>query len=423
MPNPFPKFLPALPSLGALVLLGCFGSDVGDSPFTIHKGEVFERLQLEIEPDGTVLILAQAAMYMAHNDPQTDWDRRIQVQNYHSSIYRRTTGGWNATSFKNIQERPHAFPALLPAPDGIFQAFIWDGGQIKRMAHSDGSWNRIPGTEWPAWIEEGGTFGSQNWTRHPRIAVAGQNLLLTLHEHWDKGRWVSEGAGRKVHLDTGWFSSTAFHTAPRYRALLGTCANAYIDEKMGFTTDPCYNIWREGDIRADRILLGSVKGAMDGFFSPYRGGTAIFIPTQAGTFIFSLDGDGKVTGSDTVPTPKDEFILGPMIASDSAGCIHGLNYQPGTAAAWVTYIHWNSCDEKALDTLAVPNPEPGRQYHGAAVKLRLAPDGTPTAALIVQEVTPFPLDVVSSVPPSFLFLAELRGGKWILERVAERVSR
>lgn len=431
MPKSLPTLRLAPACLGALVLIGCFGSEPDDSPYTLPRGESVESIQLEIEPDGTRLIMSQVGMYMAHNDPDPadPWSYQVYAHNFRSILHRRSTGGWSATAFKNLQPNASAFPTLIPDKDGRFQAFISDGGEIKRYAFGNGGWNRGAGTEWPRWIEHWGGFGAgQNWKRHPRIAVAGENLLLTVHDEWDGGIkfWVMEGKERRVELgDSGSLDPLAFHVGSGFRSL---AARAYVQQignaREGYKSvvELQYHRWKEGDGRSEKVVLDTLESLGDSFFAPYQGGTALFAAGLDLLRIYSLDDSGRVDGRDTVHLPVDTATYNPIIAPDPDGCLHGLAWIPDTGKTSVRYAHWNSCAPGEKDTLSVPKPNPARFYLGNHANLRIAPDGTPVAAVLLREadLTDPSHQSQSWSDPTYLYLAEFRAGAWHLEKVDER---
>lgn len=415
--------------LGSLLLVGCFGSEPDDSPYTLPRGEFFHSIQLEIEPDGTPLILSQVGMLMAHNDPDPEipHDFQVSAQNFRSIIHRRSTGGWSATAFKNLQEYPNAFPTLIPDAEGGFQAFLSDGGEIKRYVFGNGGWNRAPGTEWPMYIDYWGRQSSgTNWNRHPRIAVAGADLLLTLHTDWGNGSfWVMEGKNRRVELtDSSNLDPLAFHVGDGFRSLAAighVRQSGNSRDGFTYTSEIQYYRWAAGATKAERQSLGGLESMSEAFFSRYRGGTALFVPNRTTVAIYPLDDSGRLTGRESVPLPEAVQSYFPIFAADTAGCLHGLNALPNIGEGSLRYLHLNSCGE-AADTLSLPKPDAGKSYTSGQINLRMAPDGTPVAALLVRQMQPFDSTSIFQnwSDPTFLYLAEFRAGGWIVEKVDER---
>lgn len=424
MPKSFPRMLRHLCLPFALSLAGCFGAEPDDSPYTVPRGEAFESLQLELDQDGTPIILAQAGMYMAHKDPAPDnpEENRVWAHNFRSILLRRSEGSWSATNFKNLQPGTGSFPTLIPGPEGRFHAFLSDGEDIKRYVFGNGGWNRVPGTEGLNQIERWGSFGSGNWNRYPRLAVAGADLLLTVHYDWEGYNWVMEGAHRRVELyDSGSLNPLAFHTGPGYRTLAAIGYN--FASRMGANSTSKVHLyrWAEGMNRAERQILDDLELGEEAFFARHQGRTALFVRSREKFLTFSLDDSGRVAGRDTLPLPEFALNQYSMIAADSAGCLHGLSYQPGNAGAFVRFAYWNGCVPDAVDTLRVPKPDSTRLYWSGNVNLRIGPDGNPVAALIVREnPPPSDLGVQNRVPPTWLYFAEYRGGSWHLEKVDDR---
>lgn len=410
----------------AFALVGCFGSEPDDSPYTLPRGEAFHSLQLEIEPDGTPLIIAQVAMQMAHNDPDSSLpeENRVAIQNYRSILLRRSTGVWSATAFKNIQPYPSDFPSLIPDSEGRFQAFLTDGGEIKRYAFGNGKWNRVPGTQGLQEIGQGGfSFGKMNWNRHPSIAVAGTNLLLTLHNDWNRNHWVMEGNDRRVMVDSSDLYPVAFHSGKGYRSLAAMGYISYIgpNNEIHSTSQLHYYRWAEGANRAEKQVLGGVQ-SQEAYFARYRGRTALFASTREAVLIYSLDDSGRVAGRDSLPLPDLTKMFYPVVAVDTAGCLHGLSAPSDSGDGAIRYLHWNGCGPGSVDTLSVPKPNPAKSYWGYQANLRVAPDGTPVVALVMREIrdTGSSFIIESWSDPTFLYLAELREGGWRLEKVDER---
>ncbi len=405
-------------------LQACFNSGETESPYTVPAGESLQNIQLETEADGTILVLAQASMYFSHEDPQDDFDRIPRSRNLQTYAYRRSKGVWTATPFKNLQRNPNAFPVLIPEPSGRFQALIWDYTGINRFVFREGGWTGRKPMSPPAGVEQNGGFGIRNWTRHPNIGAENDSSLLFIHSEFWEGTSVTETLnGRRTFLDTLLFFPTAYHVG---RTFQGTVGHEYSADGRDVEARFVYYYWKSGDATARKTLLGD-RMFNEGFFSPFEGNPALYITAEAGIRIMPLGVDGK-PGTDFVlrslPARKDidsVWIMEPLFAPDSAGCIHVLDYFAAKSLLPAGFVHRNTCREGSMDTLPVPQPVSGRNYNIHSTKMRVGPSGSPLAAFILQEVDTGRLNVYANdYGRTWLYLAELRDGKWVLEVVTER---
>lgn len=432
-------FRPVLPGLLRFQLLlaaaglpGCFGGGEDADPYTLPKGEILANPSLEVEPDGSVLLLAQSRMLYAHNNPVEEWDRGIRSRNRHSILYRRSNGSWNATPFKNLQREDNSFPALLPVPGAGYQALVWDAQVLKRYAFKDGAWSRRQTLTLPYETQHPGMMASGNWRRHPSLAWTSDTTWLQAdyiyrpNEGSYETRLLEMPSGRAVRVDTGSLSLLSLHGDGALRSVFGYVTrmlrNKSHPDSVEYRTMWSYWRWRAGDTAATRHVLDldMATGYFQSFFSTFRGRTALFLANQTEFRIYPLDASGAPGEPEIIDIPNDGRVLLSLFAPDTAGCIHGLDYVDNMSKRRPTFIHWNTC-RPGLDTLGLDGLAPSKALSVDA-RLRVDFSGNPIVALAVQETLDQPDRTIygESYLPSWLLFARLEQGAWTTEIVDSR---
>ena len=432
MPNfnsSFRKFRRGLALAAAMAALaglqGCFETADEDSPYSIPKGQSIDGAQLEIEPDGTVLLLAKVAMYYAHANPLNEWEREPQMRNIESVMYRRTEGGWSATSFKNLQNQANALPIMIPDAQGRMHALVWNSTSIRRYRFIDGTWSPRRATAYPQYFQQMYQYSYRNWGRHPMVGIEDDTLVMTLEfdPNTYQGIMVRDGAAPKaIQFDTGSaYSSVAMHVGKDYRAVVVE------QSAFNFGPDPTNAPpklvlfhWLRGESEAEKVILSEGR-VRECFFSPYRGGTGLFVLQDTAFQVFRLDETGKPEFGVRTGVPGPALKGMPMVAADTAGCYQGLSETTDIERRVPSFTSWNSC--QPADTLALNLPlvaGPAEYYRTTSIGFRIGPTG-PVAALVITKGENDPNKSFSrGRQPSWLYFAELRNGQWVVETVANK---
>lgn len=422
----FPRPRPVLALAGAMAaslgLQGCFESAEVDSPYSVPAGKSIETARLEIEPDGTVLILAQAGMFYSHKQPLTEEEKIPQLRNLESIVYRRTAGGWSATSFKNLQSNSNSLPILIPDAQGRINALVWNSTYIRRYRYMNGAWNLRPKADYPEFFNYMTVFSDRNWGRNPYLGIESDSALLTvenIYEGVGYGLLVRDGAvGKPFKLGTaGGAMPMTLHVGADYRTLV-TVSSQYMEMKDNSPPQLHLFRWRRGDTVPDKYLLAE-GNVLDCFISPYRGGTGLFALQDSVFHAFRLDAEGRPDSGTRTDAPMAAQRGAPMFAADPAGCYKGLEEVTDPERRVPAFIPWNTCREADTASLVLPLvADPKGYYRTTSMKVRLDASGRILAALVMTRgETDMDRGYSKPFQPSFLFFAELRDGKWTVETV------
>lgn len=406
----------------SLGLQGCFESAEVDSPYSVPAGKTIESARLEIEPDGTVLILAQAGMFYSHKQPLTEEEKIPQLRNLESIVYRRTAGGWSATSFKNLQSNSNSLPILIPDAQGRINALVWNSAYIRRYRFMDGAWNLRPKADYPEFFNHMTVFSDRNWGRNPYLGIESDSAFVMVDHFYESGSTGlvirDRTAGKSFRIGSQWgHMPMTLHVGADYRALV-TMKNQY--REMNDSSLPQLTLyrWRRGDTVPDKYLLaeGNVR---DCFISPYRGGTGFFALQDSIFHAFRLDAEGRPDSGTRTDAPLSAQRGMPMFAADPAGCYKGLEEVTDPERRVPVFIPWNTCREADTASLVLPLvADPKGYYRTTSMKVRLDASGRILAALVMTRgETDMDRGYYKPFQPSFLFFAELRDGKWTVETV------
>lgn len=418
-----PVLVAAAALLACALLQGCFSSEGVDSPYTIPAGEEFETLEMEVEPDGTVLLVVRVAMYYGHNDSTQADFTSPQMRNKHTIVYRRSAGVWSATPFKNLQMQVIAFPAFVPAADGRFHLFVWDGGTVFPYYFRDGRWYHRQALEDPRRFDLSHSMGGRNWQRHPWIAIPDDSTLLFVRYTEEYHSRIESSPARKaVKLSSQFIGPEAFHVAPGFQAVAGRepSERGLPDRGESLT----YFHWRPGEDSATKAQFRFLETIREVFFSPYRDGTGLFVAIDGFVYIIPLAPDGSPGLMTSHALPESLEAVGNLFAADAGGCIHGIRSVGAKSPSGATlpprkFLHWNTCLAPE-DTLDIGEPPAGKSHYVYPMRFRMGPAGRPMAALVLHENPGAgPVKPGYSINPSQLIFAEWNGD-WTLQVVDSR---
>lgn len=424
--------------LATLPIQGCF-SAADDREFTVKKGEMISALDLEVAPDGSLLLLAQIGMYYAREgEPE-----KYQRSNLHTVLYRRTSGAWSATPFKNLQTSENFFPSFLRDRDGAFRILVWDAGLAKAYGLQGDRWLPHATVRRPRSFGGNLWIADKNWNRNPQYGYKDDTTLYQVYWEDDGTAKLREGRSRQDEHTLGFgYTPLAFHSGTGYFALVGMDRDTAAGE---WASRPSYRYWQKDmkemetatldglDFR-DTTLVGRGPGYRDQgmawpsetFFAPYRNGTGLYYCLDTRCGILALDSSGAPASLEPPKTPPGRMTveLGSKLAPDTGGCIHGLEhyverdtngfvqpYEPPSKAGIV--MVWDGC-RGVKDTVSLWESPDGTPFLLLSRRFRLLPDGSPVLAALVQENPPY---TARSRPESplartWILFAEKRQGVW-----------
>lgn len=409
----------------ATLVTACFYGGGEDNPYTVPAGEKIESVQLEIEPDGTPILLARVAMAYRHQKPVYEWDTVPQTRNLQSIAFRRMTGGWSATSFKNLQENTSSLPFLLRVPGRGYQALVDDRQGIRRYAWQDGAWLRKPLDLSPPSYRFQSEFGYGNFRSLSSLAMADDSTEVSISQnyHYDELQIeVLETRRPKIRLPSR-IRVQVLHAEPGFRAFFGYEQLNEVDSRgytMSSQSRPVYLHWSPGDTAVQRVNLDTSDGLSQARFGDYQGKTALYVTRRSGLRILSLGGTGKPESEVTIRFVEDGF---PSqfhdIVIDSTDCIHGLETESDSAFAIRRFLYHNDCSPDPADTLALPAASSGGFLSAFSTQLRVTAGGKAMAAFILREGVQG-RNGSYTLFRSGLYFAEKRNGRWVVELVQER---
>lgn len=416
-----PAFPASLAISAACLLQACFVGGAYDSPYTVPAGESFDALHLEVEEDGTVLLLAQTAMYFGHEDPQTFWDSVPQRRNYQTILLRRSEGVWSEKPFKNLQRDLSSFPALSPDPAGRFHALVWDYKSAVRYVFRDGKWEPGKALGLPPYFGSYSYDPWRNWSRHPHIALENDSTAHFITTVYGIASEAStHPGGGRTFLDTSYFLPAAFHVEPAFRAAFGSEQPFYREGRTPeFSHRIVYYFWPAGADTAGKRILHEQQTPGEGVFVRNRDHTTLYYSTFQGIEEIRLDPRGAPAAARVHPRPDTSRQGISLFAADSLGCIHRFGYDPSADMTVSRMVHRNDCSG-ITDTLPIPPAPAGRAHMVHSSKFRIQPSGSPMAAFLVREMSDRSRNFGERYQPTWIYLAEWKGGKWVLELVTRK---
>lgn len=439
----------AVPLLACLALQGCF-SPVEEPEYNVKKGEMISGFDMEVEPDGSILLLAQIGMYYSREGAPSDYE----LSNLHTVLFRRAKGAWSATPFKNLQSEQDFFPSFILDRDGGYRVLVLDVGRAKSYGLQGNRWTpqatlrrarSFAGNSWRS---------DRNWNRSLQIGYKDDTTLYQVFWEDDGTAKLRESRGlQEVHTLGFGFVPLAFHAGNGYSALIGMERTT---SDSGTVSHLALQLWREDPKNMSYFLLDGLISPYDTldlprngfdnrnewliwpsevFFAPYRNGTGLYYCREVDCRILSLDSSGLPAGIDVPDADPKSLKVDPSskIAPDTDGCLHGVEQfferdskdaiipQGGNVRAAGSVVVWDACRRKK-DTVAIWESPTGKNFSLVSRRFRILPDGSPVIAALVQEEELFPSQTRAEAPlgRTWLILAERKQGVWSTEVVYSR---
>lgn len=441
-----PSPLVALVTLFALLapLLASCTSDEG-TEYDIPAGEQVQDLRLEIDADGTPVLLAEVNMFYATNAVLQPWESRYMLANTQSVAYSGTAGGWKRHPFRNLQRYWETRSMLVRNPKEEVQALIADGKTMSMFTRGGGVWNRKAGFRIPATYEYGDkNFLSGGYAILVDADGASQSIADNYKTH---SMEVRRSDGTSFALDTIFdFALLSLVSRSGFDMALGirreyqrppfdtTTPNPGETGESGLFSyawnqgahDPKPRKRKISDRQFSRVFFAKVEGEERMY--------ALAIPDTLAEF--SMQGEELAYLRD-LDLPIDRDIMskeetrpdglipyGSELFVDPAGCIHYRAILPSTSGQSVgpsgqtIYLHGSTC-RAGVDTLRIPLPDSTHFYVSNLTPFRFFPDGGIAAGLTLIRTNKDPNSFDPRPKPSWIHLARLKGRTWEWEKIAE----
>ncbi len=418
--------------IAALILLACSTEDGPE--YDVFAGLIVTSAQLEINGDGTPLIMAQVAMFYGTRSKLRQYDPKYQLRNMETRIYTLKNGVWNSFGFRNLQVWDASF--LAANQKGDFQPMVWDQNRFFLYAPSGDGWRRVgqslAGNDN---LQGQATYSPEQGIRLPFLIYGDTVWQPAVQEFPSTKAKVVSNFGETITLDTNvYFTPRAFLNGTDANLVVGRVTPIIDGHSTYYRNNQlvCYR-WNKSlgkGATSKTILLDSTVGYS---LSVNRvlGETRLYVPLNNAdsAAVFALRGnaltrleDVSYRNSDST-LPDSRWGFSNSIAGPD-GCFHGLNRVVDTSTPAnadiprILYVHTSSC-RVGGDTLKLPldsASKSGIEFHPM---LRFSQDGNPMVLYLTDQNAGgyFLSDAV--IGPSRIFLARLTSErKWTWDTVA-----
>jgi hypothetical protein len=391
-------------------------------------------LTLDIDNDGTPLILAQINMYYATTAKLGEWDPLYNSINSQTVLFAKTAGGWKSHGFRNLGEQWSNTPLLIRNEKGSLQPMVWDRNRINLYTGSGNDW----------------TLKTRRPVRDP-YAYWGFSNVLTIRLVGDSG-WQSitrasefltevvDQNGISARLDSARavFMPMGFLHGADWAGVVGREDDFSI---QGGISKLVWYRWNS-DLKHPSVaktVLDSLSSPASLALAQVKGEwrmNAILNAESLATWVLKgnlferLPDQPFPWGEEDTASGMNSSLSMGALHLDAQGCLHKMLPilpsrdsvpEPGKYAM-PKYVHLNSCGSDP-DTLNTGRFATGKDERVVSESIRVGPEGTVAYAVTVQEIKE---NFIGSdwqtrpVLPSRIELAFKRpGGKWVYETVAK----
>lgn len=446
-PNTPPRFRKAPFSvvLLSLLLASCTSEDGHE--YDVPAGEQVQKLKLEVDADGTPVLVAEVAMFYTTKARLQTWEPKYIQANTQSIAYTGTAGGWKKHPFRNIGWS--GLSQLVRNAKGELRTIIADRRTFSLYGRNAGDWIRKSAYKVP----DG--FGYQTMTLsdgRSAVIMEGDSEWQSLIWNYETQRMeVRRNDGAAFPLDSG-FNIRLLNTVsrPDFNMVLGV-KQSVIDTAPQNGPPPLVSelvsyAWSPGgqDPKPRKRMIAP-RNFASLFFAKVEGEERMygFVPPDT-LAEFSMRGeeldflrdidlpDLRVTGTILDPnlypinrTARDSGISSISdLLVDAAGCIHYIHRHfdswgdPNFQGVQPVYSHSSTC-RTGVDTLLLPLPDTVYSYQPTLTGFRFSPQGEMMVGLFQQRVPKGPYEYDTGVAPSWIYLARLKGRTWEWEKIAE----
>lgn len=421
----------ALACLAALALASCTTED--GPVYDVPAREQVSWLGLEIDADGSPVILAQINMFYTTADQRGEYDPRYNPINSQTVLYSKSSGSWKNRPFRNLTAPYNNSPLLVRNERGAVQPMVWDRDRLDLYAGSGTDWRlrtrRVVKNAFPYW-----ETGSQ-----PNLRIIGDSgwHMVTRNEILEPV--VIDENGATIRLDTskGGFYPVEFLHGPDW---IGAIGRSDVGSDTSYMSILAFYRWNRDLARpaVRKEILDSLAYPLSIAFARVRDEWRLAViqdEENLGNWVFKgerferlpdsplpwtiVGGDGKID--------PYRFAYG-RLEMDAQGCLHKVTpifperdtLPPYDEPQARKFIHLNSCAAEN-DTLDPKIYLTGKYDVIVSEVGRVVPDGTAWYAAAVQENRSGDMGRGFDQPiqPSRIVVASKRpGGKWVFETVA-----
>ncbi len=436
MPSGTDQTLAIASLIFAVLVMGCTTEDGPE--YDVPARRQVGNLQMDVDADGTPVILADIAMNFGTTEKRREWDPLFMNRNTQTVAYTLAAGKWESHGFRNLTTQYVSEPFLARNAEGGLQALVWDQQRLSLYARKGSDWvvrhtRRLPDLE-----SQSFNWGFSQDSRIALVGDSGWNAITPLVN--GHGSELRDNGGLRMPLDSGFNFTPLCYLSGRER--IGAVGLEYMDSQnpSGAPPDLVWFEWSSDFSSAAprRTLIEKQSGAYFASFVSVGGRIRLWTNSSMDPDKMALwdktDTGFTVKEYLTIPHSRNDSLGGPAgeygpLALDGQGCMHKLAItggydsrigNPGQPPT-VIMIHRSSCGETG-DTLNIPSPPSIHPVVITTQVFRAGPDGTLSVAVVLTEN----LDMDQSldwrnhpVPGSWIACAMRRPGEaWEYRQVA-----
>lgn len=437
--------------LSALILSSCLSEEGGE--YDVPAGEMVQKLQLQIDADGTPVLLAEVAMFYGTKAPLQSWENPYIQRNVQAIAYTRTVGGWTKHPFRNVRQDGNLTSLLVRDYQEEVRAIVADRTVQSLFERNGGHWTRKTASK----ASSGYTFQSLPLSSGVQAVLmdgdgAWQSLIFNYEDSKLK---VMDNDGSTFALDTGMnilllgaVSRAEFNmvlgakqeineTDSRDESGSGLFSYAW---SLG-AGDPGPRKRKISDRNFSALFFAKVGGQdrMYGLVPPdtlaeftMQGEELVFrrdldlpIDRKPGSKMDPITAPVTVPNTDTLTVPKPDSRIPDEaeLMVDPSGCVHYIKtlYRPsvipGEPGKQPVYTHGSTC-RAGVDTLVLPEPDTIYAYQSQLTGFRFSPQGELMVGLYQIRAPKDPGKYGWGAAPSRIYLARLKDRTWELESIA-----
>ena len=418
----------------ALLPLACTTDDGPEYDVPVRNQVI--SAQLELDADGSPLILAEVAMYYGTKAKLGEFDPKYKSLNAQAVLYSAANGTWSGHSFRNLASPYNGSSFLARNAKGQVQPLILDRNRFTLYAPggaATGTWTANAVNA----ITDDLRYGSFSYTGPAGInmVLAGDSGWQTVVERYDRIPRLElvSSTGARVVMDSliqfqprtyipGKEINRVFGSVPMDESGVPDSLRRYRSQLI------CYSWNIAAQVPVVRKQTLDTSGSLN-TVDPFRiaGEDRFYSQASPDSMVeFALRGDsivrvrkieihrdagpGSLTMSGGTPNP--------------AGCLYDLLPIVPDPDPSVGFGLTSSCSS-AVDSLPIP-PEPraaGARSQGLSMRFDAAGDPVLVFPFVKSNEAIFHSDGSipagdGSIGPSWIYLARKRNGKWEWEQVA-----
>ncbi len=425
--------------IAALLLSGCFSEDGPE--YDIPARKQFARAQLELDADGSPVILAEVVLNYGTKAKLGKYDPKYRSLNTETFVYTGGNGVWKGQGFRNLQTWFDGSSFLARNGKGEIQPMVWNRGKLSLYARSGGDWI-VTATNEADPSGASRNFNPRGFLTYyaPSSIIEGDSAWRSISpDYQNYSVALVSNHGDRVVLDSQMVFSpmTSVH-GKDVDLIVGFGQN--LENRLQISAGLyAYILGRDpsGPKPRRQLLLANTN------FNNFNNAIVAKVLGED-RFYFNLSPDSlaefAIRGKDVVrlenlatpfeaitDTGPPSYRYYPTLASVGPDrCVHLLspiehrNDTSGYVPSLSGYLHTSSCHAGG-DTLALPE-ETGRsdRTNVTGSELHFTEDGRLLILFSIVDEGAFHSPSEQTIGPSWLYLAKSAAdGKWEWEKVAE----